>query len=184
MASLRLIIIAVLSAALLTIVVSFPLSLAVSFAGLRGVAAEGFSGTIWSGSATGLKIAGFDMGKANMRTSVTRLILGKPPIVMRWQSPTSVGKARADLAAGRAQLSEVDMRLTVNRSDFSGVAALSDGVVDFDGDRCARASGTIVFNPADGSAPINGVLTCKAGALTGAVNANGLSLNIPIGAPS
>lgn len=170
-----------LAAALVT-ASQFPLSLALSLAGVDGksISVERVSGTVWNGLLDGVEAAGLQLGQVTVNAAPFSGFSGGPLAAVVWQGPQSTGNARLHLEDDAAMFSALSMRLPVSTQGLRGIAAVSDGTIRLSQNGCQEARGNIVFSSAQGNDKYSGALRCEAGMLIAAMNVGAVAINIPL----
>lgn len=173
----------VLIVLLSTLVVLFPLRLALSLLDLDriGVSARSVSGSIWSGRLDDVAAAGVPVGTVEARLSPFQLLLGRARIdVKRPSDAAGNDPLSGAVTVSRNSLGIADVTATVPLAAALAPLPVSNltltGLnVRFDGDACTRASGTA---RAALTGSIGGVSLAQG--LTGTASCDGRYVRIPL----
>lgn len=97
----------------LTLVVRFPLSLALAWSGAP-ITAERVTGTIWNGQLTGVRAQGYDIGRVDIAARPLALLTGRFGADLAVSGPLVTGTASLAAGTSRVAVDEADLRVDIS----------------------------------------------------------------------
>lgn len=164
----------------------FPMRLALELAGFNpggGMSLKRAQGSVWNAVLRDLSIGELSLGDVQARINLLRLITSGPNTHLRWQTKSTNGTARLSFKDGDVELSNIQSRLAIARTELTGIAVLEDGTIRLSPGGCISAQGTLTVNQAAQAEPLAGQLTCSNRALAFSMVLNGLQVSLPLVGP-